>query len=124
MSLKAYYAHSQAIYGTPQEERDHRTIRELGYEPMLFGPVTQRMADEAKAQGQNAMDVVFRPMVENCDILFFRALPDGRIPAGVYKEIIYAREAGIPVLELPSGIHSREMSVSDTREYLKEVGQR
>lgn len=67
---------------------------------------------------------VFKNLAQTCDLLVFRALPDGRIPAGVFKEIQWAVEAAVPVMELPSGTLSREMTVTQTRQYLKEIGQR
>lgn len=122
--MRAYYAHCQAIYGTPQEERDQETIRNLGYEPIAFGLEIQEAADKAKKDGFNPMREVFFPLVETSEVLFFRALPDGRVPAGVMGEIIEASRLNIPVLELPSGLMSREMSIEQTREYLREIGQR
>ncbi len=125
MRPQAYYAHCQAIYGTRQERRDHDLIRDLGYEPILFDEAAvQNEVANVKAAGGDVMGQVFEPLVESCEILFFRALPDGRIPAGVYREIGCAVMAGIPVLELPSGMTSRQMTVEATREYLHEVGQR
>lgn len=77
-----------------------------------------------KDAGAAVMNLVFEEMAKSCDLLVFRALPDGSIPAGVYKEMTWAQEAGIPVMELPSNLSRREMTVQATREYLKEVGQR
>jgi hypothetical protein len=121
---KAYYAHCQAIYETPQEMRDWELINELGYNALLFDHRVSDGIANAKRTGVDVMYFVFRPLVEKCQILFFRALPDGSIPAGVAKEIGYAREFDIPVLELPSSILRRTMTVNETKEYLKEVGQR
>jgi hypothetical protein len=67
---------------------------------------------------------LFRPLVNACDVFAFRALPDGRIPAGVYKELQWAREFGKTVIELPGNVLGREMTVDATRAYLAEVGQR
>lgn len=66
----------------------------------------------------------FKPLAQGCDVLAFRALPDGRIPAGVAKEIEWAAEIGIPIIELPSSLKGRQLSVELTREYLREVGTR
>ena len=90
-------------------------------------PFDQGVSDsvvKAKNNGDSVMDTVFQPLVAKCDLLFFRALPDGRIPAGVAREIGFARELGLPVLELPSGVISRTMNVAETKEYLRESGQR
>jgi len=60
--------------------------------------------------------------VRKCDALAFRALSSGKIPAGVYKEIMTALEEQIPVIELPSALSQRGLSVEQTREYLREIG--
>ena len=66
----------------------------------------------------------FAELVRSCGAVAFRVLPDGSIPAGVAKEIAVANEVGKPVIELPSGISRRVITVEQTREYLAEVGQR
>jgi hypothetical protein len=139
---KIYYAHCMAIYNTPQENRDVETLEDLGfivYNPN--NPVDNARCSEIRhnfvppseqprsgifysTASDEIMGEVFKPAVEGCDALAFRALPDGRIPAGVFKEIQWAREAGIPRIELPSGVGSRSMSIDATREYLTEMGQR
>jgi hypothetical protein len=121
---QAYYAHCQAIYGTAVEERDHALIRLLGYEPVLFDESVTNAVDVVKRAGGNVMTAVFKPLVEASAVLFFRALPDGRIPAGVAAEIEYADQAEVPVIEIPASRFSRTMTVDETREYLREVGQR
>lgn len=73
---------------------------------------------------QAVMELIFKPLAQGCDLLVFRSLPDGRIPAGVAKEIEWAAEKQIPTMELPSNLSSRTMSVTQTREYLREVGNR
>ena len=120
----AYYARCQTIYGSMQECRDIELIAELDSHVLPFDAEVSEAVAKAKESGDSVMDVVFQPLVEKCDLLFFRALPDGRIPAGVVKEIQFARELNLPVLELPSGIIRRTMTVTETREYLRESGQR
>ena len=116
--MKVYYAHCVSIYGTPQERRDLGILERMGFD--VANPNCQECTDGYKSEGME----FFRTFAENCDALAFAALPDGRIPAGVAKEIEMFREHGKPVVELPRGIHSRVMSVEETREYLHEVGQR
>lgn len=124
-SLRVYYAHCLAIYNTPQELRDVATLATLGL--VVDNPnrkAVQKEVARRKAAGDPDYMTYFRELILTCDVLAFRALPDGRIPAGVAKEIQYAREAGKSIIELPSNLHSREMSLASTREYLQEVGQR
>lgn len=122
---RVYYAHCIAIYDTPQEDRDLETLGRLGFE--VYNPnseaVDLAVVERKAADPDNYMEM-FRELVVANDALAFRALPDGRIPAGVAKEIVYAREAGLPVFELPSNMVGRTVSVEETRQYLTEVGYR
>lgn len=121
--MKVYYAHCQAIYGTPQEDRDIELLEHLCFK--VFNPNCEWVRKQLPSVPQSEQMQYFCNIVqEDCDALAFRALPDGAIPAGVLKEIQAAQEAGMPVFELPSGILRRELSVEQTREYLKEIGQR
>ena len=118
-----YYAHCQAIYGTPQEDRDINLLQRMGHLVVNPANFDQKRIQEVKDKTGDVMSY-FCDRVLQCDALAFRALPDGRIPAGVGVEITAARVANMPVFELPSGVRSRTMNMPETREYLEEVGQR
>ena len=123
-SMRAYYAHCQSIYRTPQEYRDLNLLGQLGFDIVNPSEVQHsKRVEEMKSRGENVM-LYFEMLVESCDVLAFRALPDGRIPAGVAKEIEKAKSLGRAIIELPSGILSRTMSLNETCEYLAEAGQR
>lgn len=138
--MKTYYAHSLALYNTPQEARDLETIRAMyaaidGSILAIINPndagiesFCQAVKAAARAEGadpsQRVMDHIFKPMVQSCARLVFRALPGGAIPAGVAQEIAWAQEKNIPVLELPTFIGRRVLTVEETRTYLQEVGER
>lgn len=113
--MKAYYARPMSIYGTNQETRDKITVGHMGCEVLAF-------PDQATIE-KYGMEA-FKPVVEQADVLFFRAFPDGSISAGVGKEIAWAQSSGIPVFELPRMLKQRTLSIDDTVEYLKELGQR
>ena len=115
---KAYYARPLSLYGTPQEGRDKETMRLLGYEPIKINKPKLQAA--AKKHGME----VFREVVKEAKALFFRAFIDGSIGAGIAKEIAWACEAGLPIIELPGNIGRRTLSVEDTRALLHELGQR
>jgi len=131
--MKVYYAHCKSIYGTPQEQRDIELLARSFDVLNPSDPSVREALEQWKANHRppsrypapeaNVMDF-FCGLVDTCGLLAFRALPDGRIPAGVHKEIMHARESGIPILELPCGLLWRGISVEQTREYLHEVGQR
>ena len=116
--MKAYYAHCKAIYRTPQEVRDTTLITQLGFEPI--NPASPEYDEGWKTQGMEYKQY----FADMCDVIIFRALPDRRIPAGVAKEIEAFQALNKPVLELPSGIMDRVMTVESTRNYLSEAGER
>lgn len=125
--LVIYYAHGLYLYNTLQEQRDIKLLEALGFE--VLNPNTPEIQNQIKelkkVHGEQADYMeYFRDMVKDCDIVAFRALPDGRIGAGVYTEVECAYEENIPVFELPSGFTTRKITVEATREYLKEIGQR
>lgn len=125
--MKVYYAHCMAIYNTPQEERDVKLLESLEYE--VENPNSQIHQDKIKQifkEGSTTSEVMnyFCDVVKACDCLAFRAVQDGGIPAGIYKEIGAMKEKLGPVFELPSGLVKRVMSINETKEYLLEAGQR
>lgn len=142
--MKIYYAHCMALYDTAQERRDVATLETLFSE--VVNPNSEvismdcarvrREFDEGtlvypKFPGATFQDagaavllLVFYPLVLAADCVAFRALPDGSIPAGVAQEIQWAAEMYKPVIELPCGFTRRVMTVEQTREYLREVGNR
>ena len=88
--MKIYYGHCQAIYGSPQDKRDVEMLIKMGFDVVNpSDPEHEAMAKKMKGcgQGDRVMDY-FVSLVEGCDAVAFRALPDGAIPAGVAKEII------------------------------------
>jgi len=124
--MKVYYAHGLALYGTKQEARDLDTLFALGFE--VVNPSNPEHAQVVRnmkesGQGERVMDY-FVSVVDGCDAVAFRALPDGSVPAGVAKEVERAVSKGKPVIELPSCMSRRTLTVEQTREYLAEAGQR
>lgn len=123
--MKVYYAHCENIYNTPQEKRDIETLEALGLEVVNpNGGI--KIPDELRGHknSSNLIMEFFKEEVKKCDALAFRSVPDGLITAGVMTEIQTMRDAKKPVIELPSMIAQRSMSIEETREYLHEIGQR
>lgn len=112
-----YYARPMSIYNTPEEFRDLEMLRTMGYTSVEF---TDLMQERAKTEGMKP----FEEKVVEADLLAFRAFPDGRIGAGVAREIAVAEDAGIPIIELPQLPSWRVLSLEDTRWYLRATGQR
>ena len=115
-----YYAHPITIYNTPQEERDIDTITKIFPSQTIYNPSKDTKSNEGYKQ--NGMEY-FLKIVDKCNILIFRGIPNNYIPAGVMSEINRAKQNNVLILELPS-YFNRELSVEDTRVYLKESGSR
>lgn len=127
--MKAYYAHFMGIYNTPQEKRDIDTLEALGL--TVVNPNNEHVSESFEAvknmEGMSyleAFEAVFFTLIDECEVFAFKALPDGRIPGGVAMELKYAQEHNKIIIELPSGTRSRMMDGEQTREYLKDIGQR
>ena len=123
--MKVYYAHCVAIYGSKQEKRDVEFLKELGLE--VNNPNTpehQKAYMRIKDAGGDAMTEYFEHRVKENDILAFRANPDGSIPSGIHKEIKWAMEHEMGIIELPCGLLRRGLSYELTKEYLMDVGER
>lgn len=116
MKLKCYYAHCLAIYNTHQEKRDVKLLESLGFK--VVNPNQRKYQKIYETHGM----LFFKKLAQKCDVIAFRSLPSGEVPAGVAAEIDCG--VSIPVIELPSGISRRTLTVNETREYLKEIGQR
>ena len=116
--MRCYYARAISLYKTPQSARDISTLTAMGFD--VVDPDTPEHSAGYDSRGMD----YFVDLVRSCDVLAFRATPDGRIPAGVAKEIRTAEQRGYPVVELPGGFERRTMSVDETREYLRDVGYR
>ena len=122
--MKAYYAHCKSIYNTAQEKRDVEILTSLGFEVVNPSEFDQVKLDERKLKGENVMETVFLPEIAACDVVAFRALPDGSISSGVFAECSECVRLNKPLIELPSGLCRRALNLEQTREYLTESGQR
>ena len=116
--MRAYYAHCMKIYGSQIEHDDVELIGKLGFHAV--NPNSQEHIDAIRnmSSGSEKMDY-FCDVVQSCNVLFFRALPDGSIPAGVAKEIKCAQERSIPVFEIPY-FNRKVLTVEETRAYIKD----
>lgn len=119
--MKVYYAHCLGLYGTEQEKRDIDLLtKKLGFEVLNPSEPAYCKGYEESPLGME----YFLRIVETCDALAFRSLPDLRISSGVAAEIGRARKLGLPIFELPNCVKGRTMTSEETVEYLEDVGQR
>jgi hypothetical protein len=116
--MKAYYAHPVSIYHTIQEVRDIKLLNALGFE--VEDPNTTEHAAAYEKYGMGH----FVEVAKACDLCAFRAFPSGEIGSGIAAEIAVFTAAGKPVIELPSGVLRRTLSVEETKEMLRDSGAR
>jgi hypothetical protein len=119
-----YYAHSIAIYNTPQEDRDMELFKSLGLK--VYNPNNPCDAEAYRRVGMGHFDNLLREAIPLGKFigLAFRANIDGSINAGIAREVETARELGAPIIELPSNISRRTLDVETTRGILREQGVR
>lgn len=113
-----YYAHCISIFDTEQERRDVGTLEALGLR--VFNPNCTACTEGYK---KNGMDHFF-PLVDACEVFAFRSLASGEVPSGIYQEFLWAVQQKKAIIELPTAVQRRALSVDQTREYLKECGKR
>lgn len=112
-----YYAHPVSIYGTLLEKIDLETIEKVFYYGEIYNPNCKDCEDGYKKEGME----YFKNKVKSSKLLVFRSFTDGKISSGVAKEIEWALEDNIPVIELPT-YYDRKLSVEETRVYIKNCG--
>jgi hypothetical protein len=122
--MVVYYAHTMISYDSTVEAVDISLLERLGFEVM--NPNRKQYQDGVKAYidafGKERAMQYFINLINTCDALAFRSLPNGTILSGVAKEIEEAQEMGIPIIELPCNLKNRMLDYPDTKEYLREIG--
>lgn len=125
MKLKCYYAHTMTSYGSTIEAQDLITIKELGFDVENPNQAKHQVGCQRYAEefGKDKVMEYFEKIILNeCDLLVFRALPNGQILSGIAAEVKYALALGIPVIELPCSLTKRMMEYPETKQYLIELG--
>lgn len=124
LPIKCYYAHPMYTYGSTLEQRDLELLDALNFE--VVNPncpeVQIGLKDYIELHGISKTMEYFTDIVASCDVIAFRALPDGRLLSGVAAEVQYAINTDIPVIELPRLLEKRMMDYPETKEYLTELG--
>lgn len=120
---KIYYAHSLHFYDTTQELLDVSLLEQLGYDVInpnseIFQREYSNWLISNKVKDSDKM-IWFNGLIDKADVLAFRSHSDMRISSGVFYEIKYAIKNKIPVFEIPTFNLNREMSLKETREWLK-----
>jgi hypothetical protein len=110
---KIYYAHPMIFYGSQIEQQDVRTLEEMGFE--VINPNSP--GNEEKYLEKEAFGF-FLDLVRSCDILAFRSIIS-KITYGTSKEIKYAIEHKIPIIELPYLQEDRYLDKGTTENYFR-----
>jgi hypothetical protein len=103
-TLTVYYAHPMALYDSPVERKDLRTLKKLGF----------KVVNPAKRELDTMEDYV--NLACSCDLVAFRAFEDGKVGSGVFIEVAAAMKADIPVIELTPFLPGRVLTRNETRE--------
>lgn len=122
--LKCYYAHTMVSYGSTIEQMDIELLESLGFE--VINPsspdIAQGCKDYVFNNGASNVMSYFKDIIDTCELVAFRALPNGDILSGIAAEVEHAIVAGIQVIELPSSVRKRMMDYPATKQYLIELG--
>lgn len=107
--MKVYYAH---MYTTPKEVRD-REILNLQVEFGIDNVVWHNEGDDYDAE-----------LLANADIVFVTGYNNGLVGKGVWEQVKFARDSGIPIWQLGERVGKRAAQVTggklwDTDNYNK-----
>lgn len=109
INKKAYYSHAKIIARSEQERKDIELLETLGF--VVDNPYHPKYIEFWETEGFEFSKI----LIDNNDIFVFRALSDGRIPAGVAKEVAIAETSGKPIIELPYSLNERvKLNVTET----------
>lgn len=122
--LKCYYAHTMLSYGSTIEDEDIKLLERLGFE--VINPsspeIVQACSNFIKNFGKTNVMEFFAEIINSCDVVAFRSLPDGKILSGIVAEIQHALNNDIPVIEIPCLIENRMLDYPETKKYLTQIG--
>jgi len=113
-----YYAHCIDTYNSDVENNDIAMLESIA---LVYNP---NSAEDERRYREDGMRHFLRA-VRGCDALAFRPAKNGRITAGMWKEIQEARKNGLPVFQIYEvGDCGHPMTVDETRKHLEDVGLR
>lgn len=125
MKLKCYYAHTMTSYGSTIEANDVLLLESLGFE--VINPNNRKHSEGCQAYaykyGKDKVMDYFKMIISTeCNMVAFRALPNGQILSGIAAEVKHAVSIGLSVIELPCSLNTRMMEYLETKQYLIELG--
>lgn len=124
--MKIYYAHPMSWYGTKAEEDDIAAISREGECVNPNSDAFRKRVDNAKRTGFPVMDVFAQTIRDTVDVVCFRRFKDGKLGAGVAREVLEGVIWGLPVWEVfgstekkfsYAGVHINKQVMFDPAQY-------
>lgn len=88
--MKIYYAHPMSWYNTDAERLDVAKLSEYGEVINPNGDMFDVVVKYAKATNKPVMDIFARYIRDEADVVAYRPFYDGRLGAGVAREVFEA----------------------------------
>jgi hypothetical protein len=110
-------------YHTKTEALHIKLLENMGFTVINpSGPRYEKKVKNLKAEGKTSSEIMdyFVEVVKNCDHLAFSTTKDGKVSAGVMKEIETMKEEGGSIVQLPDLNSLESMNISDTRKHIRE----
>jgi hypothetical protein len=118
MRRRCYYAHFMGTYDTQQEKIDIEFLESLGFK--VVNPNTAEC--DAAYRIVDKQFAFFMGVIHTCHVVAFRCLDDGAISAGVGKEVLFAVQNNLRVIELgATSIEDRIISKEDTLALMRDL---
>lgn len=100
--MRVYYAHPMSWYNTHHEQADVERLEALGHSVLNPNdPYFARKVQDLRSRGLGHMVMEpFMKAVTDCDAVAYRPFMDGKLGAGVAKEVLEGLVQGKPVFHV------------------------
>ena len=120
--MRIYYAHCMKDYHTKTEQLHVKLLQDMGLTVVNpSDPMYEKKVKNMRDEGKTSTEIMnyFVEVVKNCDHLAFSTTKDGKVSAGVMKEIETMKKKGGSIIQLPDLASLESMSISDTVKHIK-----
>lgn len=114
MKKRVYYAHPMSWYDTPEEYEDVKAIAVM-LDAKVINPNTpafETRVSKARTSGYPVMQIFADTIRNDIDALCFRRFKDGKLGAGVAREIFEAKIWGVEVWEIMDGYNGHPFAAT------------